>query len=69
MAKALSAEQIETINRYNEEDRFKYCVKEIVVNREVWILKDEHGCVMLNTEDDDCASMAKSRVRSSVGYR
>ncbi|MGL5109149.1 MAG: DUF2750 domain-containing protein, partial [Vibrio ordalii] len=40
MADALTTEQIETINRYNEEERFKYCIKAIVANREVWILKD-----------------------------
>lgn len=54
MSEQLTQEQIDTINRYNEEQRLKYCVKEIVANRKVWILKDEHGCVMLNTEDDDC---------------
>ncbi|ABU70828.1 MULTISPECIES: DUF2750 domain-containing protein [Vibrio] len=54
MSEALTQEQMDTINRYNEEQRLKYCVKEIVSNRKVWILKDEHGCVMLNTEDDDC---------------
>lgn len=54
MSEQLTQEQMDTINRYNEEQRLKYCVKEIVANRKVWILKDEHGCVMLNTEDDDC---------------
>ncbi|MGF1721228.1 DUF2750 domain-containing protein [Vibrio kyushuensis] len=51
---ALSADQISTINSYNDEKRFNYCIKEIVSNRQVWILTDEHGCVMLNTEEDDC---------------
>lgn len=51
---ALSADQISTINSYNDEQRFKYCIKEMVSNRQIWILTDEHGCVMLNTEDDDC---------------
>ncbi|MGF1696157.1 DUF2750 domain-containing protein [Vibrio lamellibrachiae] len=51
---ALNADQISTINNYNDEKRFNYCIKEIVSNRQVWILTDEHGCVMLNTEEDDC---------------
>ncbi|BCL70087.1 conserved hypothetical protein [Vibrio nigripulchritudo MADA3029] len=54
MSKQLDQEQIETINRYNTEQRLKYCIKEVVANREIWILTDEHGCVMLNTEDEDC---------------
>ena len=26
----------------------------MVQERQIWILTDEHGCVMLNTEDEDC---------------
>lgn len=29
-------------------------MKEVVSNRQIWILTDEHGCVMLNTDDEDC---------------
>ncbi|BEI23369.1 DUF2750 domain-containing protein [Vibrio fluvialis] len=61
MANALSAEQIATINQYDQEQRFTYCIKEIVANQQVWILKDEHGCVMLNTEDDDCVPVWPNR--------
>jgi hypothetical protein len=43
MSKQLDQEQIETINRYNTEKRLKYCIKEVVTNREIWILTDEHG--------------------------
>ncbi len=68
MSEALTQEQMDTINRYNEEQRLKYCVKEIVANRKVWILKDEHGCVMLNTEDDDCVPVwLKRRVCTAMG--
>ncbi len=42
------------INQYDQEQRFNYCLKEIVANQQVWILKDEHGCVMLNTEEEEC---------------
>ncbi|WP_117233216.1 DUF2750 domain-containing protein [Vibrio maerlii] len=54
MSQALTEEQIKQVNAMNEEQRFNYCMKEIVSNRQVWILTDEHGCVMLNTEDEDC---------------
>ncbi|ETZ10553.1 hypothetical protein AJ90_16880 [Vibrio parahaemolyticus M0605] len=39
MSEQLTQEQIDTINRYNEEQRLKYCVKEIVANRKVGFLK------------------------------
>lgn len=54
MSQALTEQQIATINKMNEEERFSYCIKEIVKNRQVWILTDEHGCVMLNTEEEEC---------------
>lgn len=54
MSEALTKEQIETVNKMRDEERFNYCVKEIAKQRKVWILTDEHGCVMLNTEDEDC---------------
>lgn len=54
MSEALTQEQIDTVNKMRPEERFNYCVKEIAKHRKVWILTDEHGCVMLNTEDEDC---------------
>ncbi|OEC82434.1 hypothetical protein A9D46_14750 [Photobacterium damselae subsp. damselae] len=46
--------KIAEIQAFDAEKRYKYLVKEVVANREIWILIDEHGCVMLNTEDEDC---------------
>ncbi|EIV8496388.1 DUF2750 domain-containing protein [Vibrio vulnificus] len=54
MTTPLSQDQIRTINSYDQEQRLRYCVKEIVAQRQVWILTDEHGCVMLNTEEEEC---------------
>ncbi|WP_282177515.1 DUF2750 domain-containing protein [Vibrio nereis] len=54
MSEALTQEQIDAVNKMRPEERFNYCVKEIAKHRKVWILTDEHGCVMLNTEDEDC---------------
>ncbi|WEM44399.1 DUF2750 domain-containing protein (plasmid) [Photobacterium sp. DA100] len=54
MSTPLEPSQIEQIQGYDAEQRYKYLVKEVVSNREIWILTDEHGCVMLNTDDEDC---------------
>ncbi|MDN3609708.1 DUF2750 domain-containing protein [Vibrio ostreicida] len=54
MTQSLSQQQIDTILNMREDERFSYTIKEMVKNKQVWILTDEHGCVMLNTEDEDC---------------
>ena len=54
MSEPLSPQQIESVLKMREDERLKYAVKEIAKHRRVWILTDEHGCVMLNTEDEDC---------------
>jgi len=50
----ISTEQLNTIETYDEEKRLSYLLQQAVSNKEIWILADEHGCVMLNTEDQDC---------------
>lgn len=59
MTTPLSQDQIRTINSYDQEQRLRYCVKEIVAQRQVWILTDEHGCVMLNTEEEECVPIGQ----------
>ncbi|WP_059364919.1 DUF2750 domain-containing protein [Pseudoalteromonas sp. '520P1 No. 423'] len=54
MSTALTPEMITTISQYDIEKRYKYLIKEVVKNQSIWILTDEHGCVMLNTDDEDC---------------
>lgn len=54
MAEKLEQAQIDTISRYDSEQRLKYLLKEVCKNREIWILTDDIGCVMLNSEDEDC---------------
>ena len=51
---SISNEQLNTIEKYDEEKRLSYLLQQVVSNQEIWILADEHGCVMLNTEDEDC---------------
>lgn len=54
MANDLALSDIENIQAYDAEKRFEYLIKEVIKNDEIWILMDEHGCVMLNTDDEDC---------------
>ncbi|MFT5164618.1 MAG: hypothetical protein ACI9FJ_003225 [Alteromonadaceae bacterium] len=54
MPSPLDQNQIDTIERYDSTQRFNYLLKEVVANQQIWILTDEHGCVMLNTEEEDC---------------
>ncbi|MFT2089892.1 DUF2750 domain-containing protein [Paraglaciecola sp. 2405UD69-4] len=43
------------------EQRLNYLVKECVAANQIWILTDQDGCVMLNTEDEDCAPVWPSQ--------
>ncbi len=36
------------------EQRFQFFIEQVVATKEVWILTDDEGCVMLNTEDEEC---------------
>jgi hypothetical protein len=54
MTDSLEASMVETIARYDSEKRYTYLLKEVSQSQQIWILNDEDGCVMLNTEDDDC---------------
>lgn len=54
MPTAIDPATFDTIVKYDTEKRYQYLLKETVANGEIWILTDKHGCVMLNTEDEDC---------------
>lgn len=54
MSNPLDANLIATIQGYDSAKRLSYLLKEVTSQRQIWILTDEHGCVMLNTEDEDC---------------
>ena len=54
MSNALDAKQMQTIQQYDAQQRYNYLLKEVVKNAEIWLLVDEHGCVMLNTEEEYC---------------
>jgi len=51
---ALTSERIKEILKFDQQQRFQYLCKEVTKQQQIWLLTDEHGCVMLNTEDEDC---------------
>ncbi|MGJ8691924.1 MAG: DUF2750 domain-containing protein [Thalassotalea sp.] len=51
---ALTEQQISEILQYPADKRLNYSFKSFKENKQIWILTDEHGSVMLNTEDEDC---------------
>lgn len=50
----LEQAKIKQILQMDDAQRATYFLKEVVENSQLWILTDEHGCVMLNTEEEDC---------------
>jgi len=54
MSKPLDATTIAAISQYDGDKRYQYLLKTVTVNRQIWILTDDDGAVMLNTQDEDC---------------
>ena len=54
MSTALTEQQVKDIQNLDAQKRYNYLLKEVVKNTQIWLLVDEHGCVMLNSEDEDC---------------
>lgn len=54
MNQALTKAQVSELSKLSDEKRASYFIEQTVKNNQIWILVDEHGCVMLNTEDEDC---------------
>ena len=50
----LEQARVKQILQMDDAQRATYFLKEVVENNQLWILTDEHGCVMLNTEEEDC---------------
>ena len=50
----LEPEKVKQILQMDNAQRAVYFVNETVTQNQLWIFTDEHGCVMLNTEDEDC---------------
>ena len=54
MSNPIDTKTISEIEKYTTDQRFQYFIREVIKNNHVWILTDEHGCMMLNSEDEDC---------------
>ena len=54
MTTTLTEQQITDILKFSSEKRINYSLKVFREQKKIWILTDEHGCVMLNTDDEDC---------------
>jgi hypothetical protein len=50
----LTKENLSKIENYSDEKRLQYLLKEAVNTNTLWLLTDEHGCMMLTSEDEDC---------------
>jgi hypothetical protein len=54
------------LNLLDAEQRFNYLVETVAKEENIWILTDEHGCVMLTTDDQDCIPVWPSQALASV---
>ncbi len=51
---SLEQSRINEILKFDAEQRLKYLLKQITSNKQVWLLTDEYGSVMLTTDEEDC---------------
>lgn len=54
-------QNISEVLNMSVEKRYAYLLKEVSLAQQVWILADEHGCLMLNSEDEDCVPVWPAR--------
>lgn len=66
MSEQLNEQQIETILQYDAQQRYTYLVKEVSKKEEIWLLVDEHGCVMLNSDEEDCVPVWPNQAFASA---
>ncbi|WJG08901.1 DUF2750 domain-containing protein [Aliiglaciecola sp. LCG003] len=53
--------ELDEIVQMSAEKRHAYLLSQVSLNKQIWILTDEHGCVMLNSEDEDCVPVWPAR--------
>lgn len=51
---SLEQNELDLIAGYDAEKRFDHLISRVVETGELWILTDQQGSVMLNTDDEDC---------------
>ncbi|MGB2079757.1 MAG: DUF2750 domain-containing protein [Vibrio sp.] len=54
MSQPVENQDLSAVMRQDAQARFDYSLKQMAAQRQIWILIDESGCVMLNTDDEDC---------------
>lgn len=54
MNQPIDPQRLKIILGNDNAQRYQYLLKEVHRTEEIWILTDEHGCVMLNTDDEEC---------------
>ncbi len=54
ISSSITIERVKEIQSWNQDKRMKYLLMQMLEQKQVWILTDEHGAVMLTTEDADC---------------
>lgn len=54
MSSEISSEKAKQLVLLDPQQRAEYLLNEFLSSKTIWILRDEHGCVMLNTEEEDC---------------
>lgn len=57
----MTTPDLETIQKYNAEQLYSHFVSEAATQKQIWILTDEYGSVMLNTDDEDCVPVWPSK--------
>jgi hypothetical protein len=54
MTYTLTPEQYQATLALDAEQRYDHFMQQVAENKEVWILKDDEGCMLLTAEDDEC---------------
>ena len=61
MTSANSSEKLDEIIGLGAKKRLVYLFETVQQYKQVWILNDDDGCVMLTNEDDDCVPVWPTR--------
>ncbi|UPW16745.1 DUF2750 domain-containing protein [Agarivorans sp. TSD2052] len=61
MSDSIDPSQQANIQQFDSERRYQYLLKEVKAQNQLWILIDDDGCVMLNSDDEDCVPIWPNR--------
>jgi len=61
MSDSIDQSLVNVVASYDAEQRFEYLISEVIANGEIWVLTDDLGSVMLNTDDEDCVPVWPGR--------